>query len=205
MKIIDKVKFTNEYFKKNLNLKDLCEKLPYTEYIIASLVFAVAFDQSIPEQTSDYIDDQYTEIIKRVEQRKNRKFYDSLEKMHKNGTLLPYFSKNFKLIYRYNFLNFIPSLVYSKINKSYYYINIMYQWKYLKNGTKNLVHNYENVPKVFKKKLTPRQFFNEILDEEKKYRSKEDFEYLIKNYHFETTDGINLWKLYSEKKGIMAK
>ena len=204
MKIIDKVKFNDKYFKENLNVKDLCKTLPYTEDVVGAVLFAVAFDQSIPEQTSDYIDDQYIEIANRSKLRENKNFFERLDKMDRLGTLLPYLSKNFELVIHYNFVTWVSNLIYSKIDKSYYYINTWYRWKYLKS-TQNLIFHFQQVPKVFKKKPSPRMFFKEILKYETKHLSKEEIENRKKNYHFETTEGINLWELYKQKKGIMVK
>jgi len=208
MKIVDKVKFTESYFKKNFKYKDMCAKLPYTEDIIAQLIYSVAFNLSIPEHTSDYIDDQYIEITKRLVSKKNKKFFETLKKKELSGTLLPYFSKNFKLIYHFDFTLFITSLIYSKYNKTYYYYHMDFVWDEMKNGKKKRkddeVH-FANVPKLFKSKPTKREFFEAILEREKEFNSKKKFDELTNSNYFEISDGTDLWWRYYWNEGIMKK
>ena len=54
-KIIDKVEFTETYFKKNFRYKDLCEHYlaNFTgSNLLTSCLFCVAFDHSVPRHES---------------------------------------------------------------------------------------------------------------------------------------------------------
>jgi len=207
-KLIDKVKFTDVYFKKNFRYKDLCEHyLPcFTgSSLLTSCLFCVAFNHSIKEQTSDYIDGEYNEIVKRMDQKENDKFISSLLKKEINGTLLPYLNNNFSLIYSLDIdTGLIKNhLIYSKYNDNYYWFKTIM----LLDDNKNLIDaiDYNNVPLIFKSKLQPsvREFFEKIIQDEKEIYSKDEFKQLVKDKVYRNKDGQDLYKMYLNRTGLM--
>ena len=207
-KLIDKVKFTELYFKKNFRYKDLCEHyLPYFtgSSLLTSCLFCVAFNHSIKEQTSDYIDSEYNEIVKRMNQKENDKFISSLLKKEINGTLLPYLNNNFSLIYSLDIDSGLIKnhLIYSKYNDNYYWFKTIM----LLDDNKNLIDaiDYNNIPLIFKSKLQPsvREFFEKIIQNEKETYSKDEFEQLVKDKVYRNKDGQDLFKMYLNRTGLM--
>ena len=220
MKIIDKVEFNETYFKKNFNYKDLCNvwfpnifvgsgiNHAFESNLIHLCLFCVAFDQSVPEQTSDYIDDQYYEIVERLDSNdpKIREFVIKLLEKEFDGTLLPYLSDNFSLIYSFEMNMLRTQLIYSKFNQSYYYLKTTLYFDVKKNQLTDNINSFQ-VPKIFKSKIKPsqRDFFEKILEDEKNLYTKEEFEILKKDKVYVDEKGQNLLQLYLNNEGIMKK
>ena len=121
-----KIKYNLSYFKKNLDVKFLCKEwessIGVSEgSIVSYIIWCTAFSNKIPfiKYTDKLIDDYYN--------KKNQNFRKWVEKSRDKGELLPKLSDNFKLIYHFP-MDSNHSLIYSKFNKTYYYIQVAYVW-----------------------------------------------------------------------------
>ena len=209
MKDINKVQFTTAYFSKNFDYKWLCEYwLPFSKggNLLASILICVGIERY--KTLSDEIDDQIEKLNKKFDAEENSEFSLKLAEKELDGSLLPYLSDNFTLVHTIKMNLYNCHLIYSKYNQTYYYLKFVLYWddedeKILK------VIDYFCVPSTFTSKSEPslRDFFEKIIEDEKKIYSKEEFEKLRKDdkIYVDDESGHNLLQLYLNNEGIMKK
>ena len=184
MKKIGYIEYNLKYFQENINIKDLCDyHLNYGAgtTLIQSVIASVAFDQSNEEERFEYSSDKLDKLIYKVQddfwKPKNEKFCKLIENHEWAGTLLPLVSKNFKIIYKFEFDDLLTLLLYSKYGNEYFYIpqKMIYDKK-----TKDRYTDYIGGVKKFKKKPTKMEFLK-LFMHPKDLSNKKFIKEVIKN------------------------
>ena len=186
------------YFKKNLDVKFLCNEwessIGVSEgSIVSYIIWCTAFSNKIPfiKYTDKLIDDYYN--------KKNQNFRKWVEKSRDKGELLPKLSDNFKLIYHFP-MDSNHSLIYSKFNKTYYYIQVAYVWDKKKQKRSNF-EEWHVIRKKYKKKMSKNEFFKKIIQYYKKLFNKEELKQLGFSRFFKSSDGkFSYYDLFLNKK-----
>ena len=194
MKELDKVKFTVPYFRKIFDYKQMCKELTsFPTDLLGQFLWSSALKNSE--------DKDLEPIMKRLYTDKTIKFAYLLETKVIDGTLLPFFSDNFKLIHSLKMNIQRAHLIYSKYNKKYYFLNMFLFWDDKNKEPLDQVDVFD-VAKIFKnkKKLTTKEFFQIIVENDKKKYSEKEFKTLIKDKVYVDEKGRNLFDLYINKK-----
>tara|TARA_B100000989_G_C19350232_1_gene388797 strand:+ start:88 stop:711 length:624 start_codon:yes stop_codon:yes gene_type:complete len=169
-KKIGYIEYNLNYFQKNIKIKDMCDyhiKFGAGTSLIHGILCSVAFDRSKKEEKFEFsnpnwhhLDDLITKNENNFWKPKNKKFVELIEKHEWAGTLLPLISKNFKLIYKFEFDDLLAILIYSKYGDQYYYIP---QKMYYDKKTKDRYTDCIGEAKIFKKKPTKKKFLSLFL------------------------------------------
>ena len=205
MKNSENVQFTISYFRKNFDYKQLCEDwLPYSQggNLLNSVVICVGMERY--KELTDEIDENTQKLIRRFDRKQNNRFSQNLASKELDGTLLPFLCNNFSLVCKLRFHWYRCFLIYSKYNKTYYYLHMNLYYDNKKNKFIELV-DFFDVPKIFKTKKKPsyRSFFEIILNRDKNLYSKKEFDALKSKNLYLMEDGVSAFELYSYKLGIM--
>ena len=136
MKELDKVKFTVPYFRKIFDYKQMCKELTrFPTDLLSQFLWSSALKNSE--------DKDLEPIMKRLYTDKTIKFAYLLETKVIDGTLLPFFSDNFKLIHSLKMNIQRAHLIYSKYNKTYYFINMFLFWDDKNKALHHLLNNHD--------------------------------------------------------------
>ena len=160
MKKIGYIEYNLKYFQENINVKDLCDyHIGQGTTLIQAVISSVVFHQSKEEERFEYSSDELDKLIYKVQddfwKPKNEKFCKLIENHEWAGTLLPLVSKNFKIIYKFEFDDLLSLLLHSKYGDKYYYIHqIMIYDKKTKDRYTDTIGKIEK----FKKKPTKMEF-----------------------------------------------
>ena len=189
---MNKFKFDFDYIKKNLNqknfLKDIyvlpknSNKVSGDKYGGGDMFAEMVLKNCLDVDPNDGDDEVYNNYY---EQEKNQEFKLKINKYQFDGTLLPKLSDNFKLEQHFDFYLQSHYLIYSKSKKNYLYI-----WYH-----SDLGDNY--VKKILKKKLNRVQFFEFIIERDKKEGLFQAYAY---DNFYTSTDGIDYNYLYEQGK-----
>tara|TARA_Y100001958_G_C21064234_1_gene426015 strand:- start:88 stop:681 length:594 start_codon:yes stop_codon:yes gene_type:complete len=165
MKKVGYIEYNLKYFQENINIKDLCDyhlKNGAGTTLIQAVISSVAFDRSKKEERFEFsnpswpkLDDLENKVQNDFWKPKNEKFCKLIENHEWEGTLLSLISKNFKIIYKFEFDDLLTLLLYSKYGNEYYYIPqvMIYDKK-----TKDRYTDYIGEVKKFKKKPNKMEF-----------------------------------------------
>jgi hypothetical protein len=195
---MNEFKFDFNYIKKNLNQKNFLKDIIDGNGDMFLNVMASCFDHDLNVINNDFVD--YEKIADEYDDKKNQKFKLTINKYQFDGTLLPKLSDNFKLELHFDFGLCSYYIISSKIEKYYLYIYCerlsFYTKQFHKRATTvydrhSLTDNYVKI--ALKEKLTKVQFFELIMEWDKKEGTFRPFEdgYL-------STDGIDYYDLYSQ-------
>ena len=182
MKRIGYIEYNLKYFQKNINIKDLCDyHIGRGITLIQAVISSVAFDQSNEEERFEYSSNKLDKLIYKAQddfwKPENEKFCKLIENHECAGTLLPLVSKNFKIIYRFEFDDLLSLLVHSKYGNKYYYISqIMIYDKKTKDRYTDTIGKVEK----FKKKPTKMEFLK-LFMHPKDLSNKKFIKEVIKN------------------------
>jgi len=186
---MNKFKFDFNYIKKNLNQKNFLKDI----YVLEKDSNKVSGDKygggdmffKVIRNSFDGDDDAYGMLLNDYDDKKNKEFKLKINKYQFDGTLLPKLSDNFKLEQHFDFYLQSHYLIYSKSKKNYLYI-----WYH-----SDLGDNY--VKKILKKKLNRVQFFEFIIERDKKEGLFQAYAY---DNFYTSTDGIDYYELYEQGK-----
>ena len=201
---MNKFKFDFNYIKKNLNqknfLKDIYELEKDTcfsgDKYGGGDMFLKVLGNCFDVNPNDELDGVYSNYY---DDKKNQEFKLKINKYQFDGTLLPKLSDNFKLEQYFDFCLESHYLIYSKSKKNYLYIwchrDSFYTGIPSVYDMHHLVDNY--VKEIFKKKINKVQFFEFIMERDKKIGLFQ--EYFDKDL-YTSTGGIDYYDLYLQGK-----
>jgi len=199
---MNKFKFDFNYIKKNLNqnnfLKDIYVLEKDTCFSGDKYGGGDMFLKVI-RNSFDGDDNTYEMLLEDYDDKKNQEFKLKIHKYQFDGTLLPKLSSNFKLEQYFDFCLESHYLIYSKSKKNYLYIwchrDSFYTGIPSVYDMHDVIDNY--VKEVFKKKINKVQFFEFIMEEDKKIGLFQ--EYFDKDL-YTSTFGIDYYDLYLKGK-----
>ena len=159
-----KIEYNLKYIKKNLILKDLFYNLEKNvpdldgrDTLIYNIVSSTVTKKD-PEDESNF--DNIKEALESFYSylNKNTTLQKQLDEYQFYGTLLPKINSNFqrKIFWKMNDVS--HSLIFSKLNKKFYYIKSMREFNYKQNKPKKKI-KFSYVSAVSKKKLNEENFF----------------------------------------------
>ena len=159
-----KIEYNLKYIKKNLILKDLFYNLEKNvpdldgrDTLIYNIVSSTVTKKD-PEDESNF--DNIKEALESFYSylNKNTTLQKQLDEYQFYGTLLPKINSNFqrKIFWKMNDVS--HSLIFSKLNKKFYYIKSMREFNYKQNKPKKKT-KFSYVSAVSKKKLNEENFF----------------------------------------------
>ena len=159
-----KIEYNLKYIKKNLILKDLFYNLEKNvpdldgrDTLIYNIVSSTVTKKD-PEDESNF--DNIKETLESFYSylNKNTTLQKQLDEYQFYGTLLPKINSNFqrKIFWKMNDVS--HSLIFSKLNKKFYYIKSMREFNYKQNKPKKKT-KFSYVSAVSKKKLNEENFF----------------------------------------------
>ena len=198
---MNEFKFDFDYIKKNCNQKKFLKDIIVGNGDMFLNVMASCFDYDLNVINSDFVD--YEKIADDYDDKKNQEFKLTINKYQFDGTLLPKLSDNFKLELHFDFGLCSYYLISSKIEKYYLYIyceRFSFYTERFHGGRPTTIYDKHGltvnyVKTLLKEKLTKVQFFELIMEWDKKEGTFRPFEdgYL-------STDGIDYYNLYLQDK-----
>ena len=152
-----KIKINLNYIKKKIILKDLFSNLEENVPVLArnSLIYSIVI--STVTKKDPKVAFKRSAITMAFINR-SAAFKNELDKYQFYGTLLPKINSNFqrKIFWKMNDVS--HSLIFSKLNKKFYYIKSMREFNYKQNKPKKKT-KFSYVSAVSKKKLNEENFF----------------------------------------------
>ena len=206
-----KFKFDFDYIKKNLNqknfLKDIYVLPKDSDFSGDKYGGGDMFTKKVlkncfgvdPNDENDEVYNNYDELEKNDEEKENQEFKLKINKYQFDGTLLPKLSDNFKLEQYFDFCLNSQYLIYSKSKKNYLYIFCDRISFYEENPSiynkHDVIDNW--VCEILKKRLNKVQFFEFLIDRDKKVGL---FQAHAHEGFYTSTDGIDYNDLYEQGK-----
>ena len=179
---MNKFNFNLDFLRKNFKVENFCNELDYLVGLrsenfdlykeqvgIYKYLIYFSFYKKVPllntvlevDDTSDFEKD-YHILDKEFNSEKNSKIREEIARKIMDGSLFEFMSDNFKLIYHFP-MQCIASLIYSKLNKKYYYI-YFYPYFAENDGQKPDVNEGSHeIINLYDQKISEKDFFNEIL------------------------------------------
>ena len=200
---MNKFKFDFNYIKKNLNQKNFLKDI----YVLEKDSNKVSGDKygggdmffKVIRNSFDGDDDAYGMLLNDYDDKKNKEFKLKINKYQFDGTLLPKLSDNFKLEQYFDFCLNSHYLIYSKSKKNYLYIFCDRISFYEENPSiynkHDVIDNW--VCEILKKRLNKVQFFEFLIDRDKKVGL---FQAHAHEGFYTSTDGIDYNDLYEQGK-----
>ena len=200
---MNKFKFDFNYIKKNLNQNNFLQDI----YVLEKDSNKVSGDKygggdmflKVIRNSFDGDEDTYGMLLEDYDDKKNQEFKLKINKYQFDGTLLPKLSENFKLEQYFDFCLESHYLIYSKSKKDYLYIFCHRPTFYDENASVyekyDLVDNY--VKEILKKKLNKVQFFEFLIERDKKIGLFQSYAY---EGFYTSTDGVDYNYLYEQGK-----
>jgi|TARA_B100000586_G_C19985671_1_gene373991 hypothetical protein len=208
-----KKNYTISYLKKNINIKELINGMDLNEFTSTSLYtpidaifrsFKVVEDATwkdlyLGNSFDPYYRKKEFELEKFKKSIQGTEFQEKIRKFIFDGSLLPKLNNNFKLEIYFEMKSCAHYLIYSKLNKKYYYIFAERKWDKKKNKPINGPATNQIIT-YFKKKINKSFFFKTILEA----NEDRENEFMEENKSIEYEMRERLWEktAYMSSKGV---